>query len=329
MDMRQDFSETGNSLNTPVLFLIFNRPEQTREVFEAIRKVRPRQLFVAADGPRQNKESDAENCRKAREVVTQNIDWPCELKTLFRDQNLGCGRAVSGAITWFFEHVEEGIILEDDTLPGPGFFRFCTELLEKYRTDDRVMTISGSCMPCKGCPEMKYSYFFSNWDYMWGWATWRRAWKHFDYEMKGYDYMVKHGFFGENYYPINIKYYLKYTYDLSFYENDRVTWWSYQWGFARKINSGLVVVPKRNMIRNIGFGAGATNTLDAERGDKLQFEEMEFPLKHPDFVMIDRVRDDQVFKENLQYPGSTFKSYVKEVIPLSVLQKLGVVRSKY
>src|SRR5690606_34245197 len=131
------------NINTPILFLIFSRQDTTRREFEAIRAAHPRQVFIAADGPRPHKEGEAERCEECRKIASE-VDWPCEVHTLFREENLGCGRAVSGAITWFFEHVEEGIILEDDTLPGPGFFRFCSELLERYRHDTRVMAVSGS-----------------------------------------------------------------------------------------------------------------------------------------------------------------------------------------
>lgn len=314
------------NINTPILFLIFSRPDTTQKVFEAIRAARPRQLFIAADGPRPHKEGEAERCAECRRIVSQ-VDWPCEVHTLFRDKNLGCGRAVSGAITWFFEHVEEGIILEDDTLPGPGFFRFCSELLEKYRYDTRVMAVSGSALPCRLSANSEYSYFFSNWDYIWGWATWRRAWKYYDYSMPHYEYMVQKGYFGNNYYSPFEKYYIQHSYDKSYYANDKVTWWSYQWGYARKINSGLVAVPIKNFIVNIGLGKGATNTTSEDRWSFFKFEEMEFPLKHPDFVMHDRVTDDEIFKKYFTTQSSRLKSYVKEYLPSFLLNRLR--KSKY
>ena len=133
-----------NTFSTPILFLIFNRPDVTKCVFEEIRKQKPQYLYLAADGPRANKPGEYEKCILAREVVLEGIDWNCELKTLYRDENLGCGKAVSEAITWFFEHVEEGIILEDDCLPNNSFFTFCSELLDRFRTTDKIMHISGN-----------------------------------------------------------------------------------------------------------------------------------------------------------------------------------------
>jgi len=304
----------------PVLFLIFNRPDTTRRVFEVIRQAKPKLLFVAADGPRPHKAGESEKCEETRNIIKE-IDWPCEVHTLFRENNLGCGRAVSGAISWFFEHVEEGIILEDDTLPGPGFFRFCSEMLAKYRDDVRIMSVSGCCLPCKKWNDSGYSYFFSNWDYMWGWATWRRAWKLYDYHMKHYPHVIGHEYFKGNYYSMNMKNFINYVSHKSYYENDKVTWWSYQWGFVRKINSGLVIVPNKNMATNIGFGLEATNTRDLHRANLLKLQTMEFPLKHPEFVMVDRLKDDQIFKENLTLPGSTFRNMIKEIIPTAVLKK--------
>ncbi|HEX7014369.1 MAG TPA: nucleotide-diphospho-sugar transferase [Cyclobacteriaceae bacterium] len=307
------------NINTPVLFLIFSRPDTTRRVFEAIRAARPRQLFIAADGPRLHKAGEAERCAECRRIVSE-VDWPCEVHTLFRDVNLGCGPGVSGAITWFFEHVEEGIILEDDTLPGPGFFRFCSELLERYRHDTRVMAVSGSTLPCPLLEQSEYSYFFSNWDYIWGWATWRRAWKYYDYAMTGYDRMMENGYFGGNYYSVE-RDYMRNSYDKSFYESSSVTWWSYQWGFARKINSGLVAVPIKNFIVNIGLGAGATNTKNEDRWSFMKFEEMDFPLKHPDFVMVNRAVDIDIYTRYFTTPISRFKANVKKLIPTAVLEK--------
>lgn len=313
MDSENDV-EVIEHVNVPILFLIFNRPDKSQKVFEVIRKARPKQLFIAADGPRDNKPDEIQKCEETRAIV-KTIDWPCEVHTLFRDSNLGCGRAVSGAISWFFEQVEEGIILEDDTLPGPGFFQFCSEMLEKYRNDTRIMSVSGCCLPCQKWNDSGYSYFFSNWDYMWGWATWRRAWKLYDYKMEGYPHVVAHHYFAGNYYPINMKNFINHVSEKSYYKNDEVTWWSYQWGFKRKINSGLVIVPNKNMVTNIGFGLEATNTKDSKRGDALTLDRMEFPLKHPEFVMIDRLKDDQIFKENLTIPGSTLRNLIKEMIP--------------
>lgn len=297
-----------------VLFLIFNRPSTTEAVFEEIRRAKPAKLFIAADGPRNDKPGDNEKCQAARKVLSK-VDWDCEVKTLFRDENLGCGRAISGAITWFFEHVEEGIILEDDTKPAPEFFRFCAELLEYYRDDVRVMEIGGSSLPNRLTNNSPYSYFFSDWDYIWGWATWRRAWKHFDYTMKRYPEATEKEYLISNYTSIYEQYYMEHMLRRSYYDNDNVTWWSVQWGFSRKINSGLVVVPNKNMVINLGFGNEATNTTNGAQWDAMKLEKMEFPLKHPEFIMRDRVTDEEVFRTYSTTPLSRLKGKIKYITP--------------
>jgi len=171
----------GQEFNTPILFLVFNRPNTTQRVFNVIRQVKPKQLFVAADGPRRDKGADEEKCEATREIVKQ-IDWDCEVKTLFREENLGCGKAVSSAITWFFENVEEGIILEDDCLPNLDFFGYCEELLDRYRDNREVMFIGGDNFQ-KGKKWGDASYYFSAYNHVWGWATWKRTWDIYDFKL--------------------------------------------------------------------------------------------------------------------------------------------------
>jgi hypothetical protein len=328
MDQMEDTGE-DQLFQTPILFLIFNRPDTTKMVFEVIRSVRPTKLFIAADGPREGRAGEAEKCEQARSVISQ-IDWPCDVHTLFRDENLGCGRAVSSAITWYFEHVTEGIILEDDTLPSADFFRFCAELLVRYRDDTRIMEISGSCLPSPRVEANQYSYFFSNWDYIWGWATWKRAWKHYDYSMKRYEEAVAQKCFHEHYTSLYEGYFMKHSFDRSYYQSNHVTWWSYQWGFARKINSGLVVVPTRNMVVNVGLGRGATNTTTS-RWDFLQLEKMDFPLMHPHIIMHNRMTDDEVFRKHFTSSFSRIKQQVRrglEYLGLSEKNKLAARAQK-
>ncbi len=309
----------SNPLATPVLFLVFNRPGTTIQVFNAIRKANPTILFIAADGPRPTREGEAEKCRAVREIVS-NVDWDCEVKTLFRDENLGCGRAISGAINWFFEHVEEGIILEDDTLPSPSFFPYCSEILERYRHDTRIMEVSGTALPNQLMKKHEHSYYFSNWDHIWGWATWRRAWKHYDYAMTRYPDITEKKFLDQTYSTLYERQYMDYVMETSYINNDKVTWWSVQWGFARKINSGLVVVPLKNMIVNLGFGEEATNTANTTEWDFMTSEEMDFPLRHPDFIMHDRATDKEVFERYRTNPVSRIKGQLKNVIPKNIYE---------
>lgn len=257
-------------IRTPVLFLVFNRLDTTKKVFGEIKKAKPKKLFVAADGPRtkdEKKKTDA-----VRQYILDNVDWDCDLKTLFREKNLGCKYAVSGAIDWFFKNVEQGIILEDDCLPSQSFFRFCEELLEKYKYDERIMQISGTNFIQEKTAELNESYFFSKMPYIWGWATWRRAWKFYDVSFnKIVPYSASSNFL--DYLMHNKK-----VLDLQ-----KINTWDVQWFSLCKIN-GLTVIPKKNLIANIGFGEDSTHEM-TNNVDKsfLQKErkEMGFPLIHP------------------------------------------------
>lgn len=171
------------SVSTPVAFFIFNRPVLTEIVFEAIAKAKPKKLLVVADGPRFAEEE--EKCQKARAAVIDKINWECEVLTNFSDRNQGCKYRVSSGLDWVFSEVEEAIILEDDCLPAPSFFRFCETLLARYRDDERVMTISGDNFQL-GNSRTEYSYYFSKYTHIWGWASWRRAWQHYDVDMKSW-----------------------------------------------------------------------------------------------------------------------------------------------
>ena len=173
------------AFDIPILFLIFNRPETTEKIFAAIRRMQPQKLFIAADGPRSGRDDDFRNCAAAR-LLTQKIDWPCEVQYRFLEKNYGCRRAVSGAVDWFFSHVEQGIILEDDCLPAPDFFYFCAAALKKYSDDKRVMHINGTVHQP---PEnLSYDAWFSRYALIWGWATWKRAWQKYNSTLFDYPF---------------------------------------------------------------------------------------------------------------------------------------------
>ena len=165
-------------MRSPILFLVFNRPDVTQRVFDAIRQARPPKLYIAADGPRKNKVGEVERCALVQEIVSQ-VDWPCEVSKLIRQENLGCKIAISSAIDWFFSKEPEGIILEDDCLPHPDFFPYCDELLERYRNNERVGMISGDNFQ-NGIKRGDGDYYFSQFCHIWGWASWARAWKKYD-----------------------------------------------------------------------------------------------------------------------------------------------------
>ena len=316
---------TAASLKTPVLFLVFNRPETTKKVFDAIRQARPKRLYVVADGPRKNNLGDAERCAEVRRIVC-SVDWDCEFRTQFRDENFGCGKGLTEGINWFFRNETEGIILEDDCLPSETFFRFSSELLEYYRNDTRVMSVAGNNFERFYTREREYSYTFSNHTYIWGWATWRRAWELNDYQMKLYGEIKQKKYLRGHYNSIYERDLFEYVFEQVWKDGEKVNKrnvWDYQWQFACKIHSGLTVVPNRNLIVNIGFGAGGTNTTNMKASDfNLLLEEISFPLHHPDFVMVNREREDRTFQLMHTSWWSRLKSDFKYVLPRAVVDRL-------
>ncbi len=276
-------------LVTPVLLVIFNRPDTTRQVFERIRAARPRELFVAADGPRPGRADDAERCAAARAIVAR-VDWDCEVRTLFRDVNTGLKRAVASSIDWFFGEVSEGIVLEDDCLPSPSFFSFCQELLARYRDDERVMQISGNNY-LMGRRAIAESYYFSRLSDIWGWATWRRAWRWFDLRMETFPRFRDHGRLADSVPdPAIAAWLMSYFEDAYRASGDRGIW-STAWMYAMCAQNGLTIVPRVNLVANVGFEGDGTNASGWFRPYAEVPESTMDDLVHPPFVLPDRVAD--------------------------------------
>ncbi|WP_044212784.1 hypothetical protein [Flammeovirga sp. OC4] len=244
-------------LETPILFLIFNRPDTTSKVFSRIKEVKPKKLFIAADGPRNDKVGEEELCEKTRKLVIDNIDWDCEVQTLLREGNLGCGKAVSSAITWFFENVEEGIILEDDCYPSISFFYFCSNLLEYHRDDEKIFNICGTTF--YSTKENKnQDYYFTSYTHIWGWATWKNRWAKYSYDMIGYPLEIEN-IVRRKKLDREQEYYLRYIFD-SVYNKSYKSTWDYQFIFSFLKSDALCIKPYKNLITNIGFGEDATHT---------------------------------------------------------------------
>jgi hypothetical protein len=295
-------SSTAGALTTPVLLLIFSRPDTTRRVFDTIRQARPTRLYVAADGPRPGHPTDAARCAATRAVV-QEVDWPCEVFTLFQEANLNCGLAPVTAMNWFFEHEPEGIILEDDCVPAPSFFPFCAELLARYRDDAQVMHIGGNNFGSEAQGTLDPnapSYYFSTQRNSWGWATWRRAWQLYDYHLTDFQAVAASGALNSTFTgPLEKRYRLgKMASVLALPQPPDV--WDYQWEYTIARHQGLYIVPAVNLVGNIGFGNDSTHTHDGSDvlGD-LPARDLPFPLRHPTRVAQDRRRDNRRFNEFL------------------------------
>lgn len=299
---------------TPILFLIFNRPGTSMRVFGEIRKQQPAHLYIAADGPRPEKgEAERALCEETRAQVLDAIDWECDVHTLFREENLGCGAAVAGAITWFFAHVAEGIILEDDILPGPSFFSFCAEMLERYRDDPRVMHVTGVNYQ-DDMGDYPYSYYFSAYSHVSGWAAWRRTWEHFDYGMTDWQDIrarrkaIKRLMFGV-YTPSSRKYRTA-QFDRTVY-GDSTDVWDYRHLFNLWRAGGLTVIPAVNLTENIGIGEDATHSVTLPWYKLKKAAALSFPLKHPPKVAVYKKLDLHVEKRDYQYRN--YRKIIKKI----------------
>ena len=287
------FRTLADPLQTAVLFLVFNRPNTTTKVLEAIRRAKPPRLYVAADGPREGREGEAERVAKVREIATA-VDWPCEVRTLFREKNLGCKYAVSGAITWFFEHEEQGIILEDDCLPHPDFFTFCETLLDRYAGDDRVSVITGNNFQY-GQRRGEASYYFSKYNHCWGWASWRRAWQHYQGDLPFWPEWSE-----SDAWPQHTPDKVERRYWEKIFERVRaglIDTWAYPWTASVWYHGGLTATPNVNLVSNIGFGPYSTHTASVNSPLAGMATSAIGELVHPAAISQDQAADRYVFKK--------------------------------
>lgn len=295
-------------LETPIAFIIFNRPDTTQRVFNEIRKAQPKRLFVISDGARSNDERTI--VEETRKIIDQ-IDWSCEIHKNYSSKNLGCKIRVSSGIDWFFDNVEQGIILEDDCLPSQSFFWFCEELLEKYKNNEKIAMISGDNFQ-DGIQRSDDSYYFSLFSHIWGWATWKRAWKYYDVKMKDYPGFKKenriYDFWKD---PIVRRYWIN-IFD-NVYKN-KIDTWDYQWTYAIWKQGGLCITPNINMIKNIGFGPDATHT-KTDKNRKMVVETLELNLLvHPESIVQNKEADDySINRFEINIP-TTKENFIKKFL---------------
>ena len=329
MDVRKD-SRKGMYVNmidykcnSPVLFIAFTREEETKLVFEMIRRVSPGKLYIASDGARIEKQGEKEKIENLRNWLVSNVDWECEVKTKFNERNLGCGLGVSSAITWFFENEDMGIILEDDCLPSISFFLYCDELLNKYKDDNRIYHIAGN-NPLT-YTNIPYSYYFARIQHCWGWASWRRAWEKFKFNIDDLNSFILQKkidkIFNRNAdknYWVNI---------FKRMEKHEVDTWDYQWTYTIFNYDGICINPSKNLVSNIGFGVDATHTFFSFSYFKNQTKYEISDVLHPDEVVIDEniiiLINKKAFGINLSW-----KSIVKKII-YKTLSKESVLKLKF
>lgn len=305
----------ASALTTPpVIFIIFNRPDTTRPVFETIRAARPSRLLVIADGPREDRAGEAEKCAATRAIIDE-VDWDCEVSTNFSETNMGLRRRIPSGISWAFGLVDRAIILEDDCVASPSFFHYCADLLERYEDDERVMMVSGN-NHLFGHAAIPDSYYFSRFAHYWGWATWRRAWEKYDVDMTQWPEIRDRRLFDQYFSRRIDRYYWESTFQHVY--DHTINSWAYQWVYSIWANSGLCAAPARNLVSNIGFNhAEATHTRSGSIYSSLAAEELDLPLSHPATVLASHDMDDLEAKlradrtSGLLYSANKYSSMLK------------------
>lgn len=302
-------------MDTPLLLIAWRRPHTLRQVINAIRPLAPSRIFVACDGPNLQRSGEAEKVAATRAVIESDIDWSCHIERLYSDVNQGCRVGVSRAITWFFEQVVEGIILEDDCVPHPDFFPYCTTLLERYRYDTRVWCISGNNFQ-NGQWRGDGSYYFSRYMHCWGWASWRRCWNLYDADLNYWPHLRGSGLLKTIFDDPHERQYWTSIWNKLLLRGEPDSW-AYRWCFTCFINGGLTALPNCNLISNVGFGEDATHTtgtaVDTSLGNGID------PTLHPSFVIRDSLADSYTF--DWHFGGRWFRP------PLSLLRILRLLIS--
>ena len=280
---------------TPILLIVFNRPEKTQKLFEIIKKIKPKYFYVSGDGPRQNNNNDIILCNQVRDIF-KKIDWNCKFKHQFKNKNLSLKKNVIESINWFFNDVSKGIILEDDCIPSKNFFSFCEILLNKYESNTKIMQINGSNGGLNYENVNQSSYFFSKINSTWGWATWRRAWECFDNNFENYEknFMKKKIF--DYYEDKEIANWMMKYFDKSYHNIDNI--WSTNWAYTILKNDGLCISPLENLVENIGFDKTATSS-NAEKFSNYRSQAIEsFYIKNfADKVKYNKLNDQKYFYE--------------------------------
>ncbi len=280
-------------MKTPVLIIAFNRPETATQLINSLRLVKPLHLFIYADGPRDDKDGEKELCRSVLECFDRLIDWPCTVERQANTRNLGCKHAVSSAITWFFTHVDEGIILEDDCIPNTSFFTFCSDMLEHYRDNPRITHIGGfNCQ--NGNHRGSASYYFSHFFHVWGWATWRRAWAQYDVNMSDFDEFITQDVLFHLFGNRQISKFWNECFEAVYRKGFNT--WDYQWVYSNFKNDRLSIIPNANLINNVGFGDTATHTKKAIHQDSIASMG---PITHPSYIIADRTADEFTYANHL------------------------------
>jgi len=290
--------------NKAVLLIVFNRIEESLSVIQKIKEANITSLYIASDGPREYVENEGEIVKEIRETLINFVDWNCEIKTLFHNKNLGCKNAVTMAIDWFFSNEEEGIIIEDDCVPNPDFFKYASCLLDKYRDNEKIWHIGGF-NPIKKINNQETSYFFSNYPLVWGWATWRSRWKKYNKNIENFSYLDRSISKNLNFARRDVIYWEKIFKDVF---SNKIDTWDYQWVYCVWIHSGLSIIPNKNLITNIGFNEKASHTKNPNsKLNKMQSNSFNFPITFNEEVIVNNFYDKKLKKLIFKNPNIFIK----------------------
>ena len=280
-------------VSSPVVLIVFNRPRHTAETFAVLQAQQPARLFIIADGPRPDHPDDVRRCAEVRAVVEQ-VDWPCEVSRDYAESNLGLKRRVSSGLDWVFAQVDRAIVLEDDCIAHPDFFAFCDELLERYADDERVWVVTGDNFQ-QGGRHGEAAYYFSKYPHCWGWATWRRAWGHYQEDIPFFEEW-KDSAEWRRIAPSRVE---RAYWEAIFsrVERHEIDSWAYPWTACVWHGGGLTATPNTNLVTNIGFGAEATHTTGATKQHGTPSEPLG-AISHPSRVERDRKADRFVFEHH-------------------------------
>lgn len=303
-------------LKTPIAFIIFNRPQCTRKVFERIREMQPEKLYLIADGPRANKPGEDERCQETRDTVEQMIDWPCELHKIYAEKNMGCGRRLPSGLTQMFSEVDRAIILEDDIIPDPSFFPFCETMLERYADTAEIMQI-GAYNRFQYAPEKNSDYFYSRFSDIWGWATWKRAWDKFnDFDPAAWEAIRGNDSFRKQCFSSREEEMRSFCLDQIF--SGELSAWGMRWDTTKMLHHGLGIVPSKNLALNIGFGSEASHTINPLNPHRF----IKVHSITPPYTSPDKLRSDPGYDH--KYNRKMFPNHVlTEKIRSGILKILG------
>ena len=293
------------SLHTPVVFMVFNRPEPTARVFESIRQARPQRLLVICDGPRPHVPADAGRIAQVRGIIEHGVDWPCEVLTNYAPTNMGCRERIFSGLDWAFSQVEEAIILEDDCLPDPTFFSYCETLLARYRDEPRVMHIGANNFQGWRV-RTPHSFFFSKYNHIWGWATWRRAWTLIDKDAACWKDPQQRAPIERSFDTPEEQAYWSRIFDSLTSPETRPDTWDYSWMLTCWAHNGLATYPALNLVENIGFGNDATH-IQENNSRQLRahpLRRLAFPRKIVRHTAADRHTFRTVFLQQAAFPQS-------------------------